>query len=109
MSKKRGSVVQKQNAMFKNTSDQGGQGAQNAGVLYKSKTQPLQKPGRDKDQFQKNNIKANIDFSDACKKHDSGTVGGCDLRHLSIKTLTFCELRKSRAEPTQFTYINLKE
>jgi hypothetical protein len=57
--------------------------------------------------FEKHTGKLNIEFTDAGKKHGSGTADGCDLRYLSNKTSSYCELRKSRAEPTQFTCFNL--
>ena len=79
------------------------------GLLYENKTSPPQKPGCHKVRFPKNEVKVNIEFTDACKNHASGTVGGCDLRHLSIKTHTYCELQKSTAGQTQVSCNIYKE
>ena len=60
--------------------DLGDQGAQSLGLLCETKTPPRQNTGRHKHRFHKHEVKVNIEFTDACKNHASGTAARRDLQ-----------------------------
>ena len=98
---KQGSAVQKQNAMFKNTQQSHPVRAARAPEVpeccAKAKhnvQKHTKKLAATKFNLRNHDTKVNIDFSDVCKRHDSGIVGGWDLRHLSIETLAFWGAQK---------------